>query len=94
MAELLGSGAPPESIAYFSGELIDDHHSLLLHVEEQLAAAPETGPNYLIVDEVTYIRDWDKAVKYAADAGLLERTVPIFISIRYLLRNFSPLKAG
>ena len=75
MAELLGSGAPPESIAYFSGELIDDHHSLLLHVEDQLAAAPRAGLNYLIVDEVTYIRDWDKAIKYAADAGLLERTV-------------------
>ena len=75
MAELLRSGASPESIAYFSGELIDDHHSLLLHLEEQLAAAPDTGLNYLIVDEVTYIRDWDKAVKYAADAGLLGRTV-------------------
>ncbi|MCY4342154.1 MAG: ATP-binding protein [Gammaproteobacteria bacterium] len=75
MAELLDGGAPPESIAYFSGELIDDHHSLLLHVEQQLATAPDTGLNYLIVDEVNYIRDWDKAVKYAADAGLLERTV-------------------
>lgn len=74
MAELLGSGTSPESIAYFSGELIDDHHSLLLHLEEQLAAVRDTGLNYLIVDEVTYIRDWDKAVKYAADAGLLERT--------------------
>ncbi len=75
MAELLESGAPPESIAYFTGELIDDHHSLLLHLQEQIAAAPDVGPNYLIVDEVTYIRDWDKAVKYAADAGLLQRTV-------------------
>ncbi len=28
----------------------------------------------MILDEVTYIRDWDRGVKYAADAGLLERT--------------------
>ena len=74
MAELLGNAVPPAAIAYFSGELIDDHHSLLLHMEEQLAASPAARLNYLIVDEVTYIRDWDKAVKYAADAGLLERT--------------------
>jgi len=26
------------------------------------------------LDEVTYIKDWDKAVKFAADAGLLEDT--------------------
>jgi predicted AAA+ superfamily ATPase len=29
----------------------------------------------LILDEVTYIRDWDRAVKFAADAGLLDRIV-------------------
>ena len=74
MAELLTKGVPPQAIAYFSGELIDDHHSLLRLMEGQLAMAPDTGCNYLIIDEVTYIRDWDKAVKYAADAGLLERT--------------------
>jgi len=74
MADRLRHGVQPEAIAYFSGELIDDHHSLLLHMEEQLNAAPDTGINYLIVDEVTYIRDWDKAVKYAADAGWLTQT--------------------
>ena len=74
MAALLDNGVPPRAIAYFSGELIDDHHSLLLHMQERLSVAPSAGLNYLIVDEVTYIRDWDKAVKYAADAGMLERT--------------------
>ncbi|MDE0479028.1 MAG: ATP-binding protein [Gammaproteobacteria bacterium] len=74
MNERLRDGVRPEAIAYFSGELIDDHHSLLLHMEDQLNAAPDTGMNFLIVDEITYIRDWDKAVKYAADAGWLART--------------------
>lgn len=74
MADCLRKGAPPGAITYLSGELIDDHHSLLRHMEEHLAAAPEAELNYLIVDEVTYIRDWDKAVKYAADAGRLART--------------------
>ena len=74
MADRMRNGVPPAAIAYFSGELIDDHHSLLLHMEEHLAAALEEQFNYLIVDEVTYIRDWDRAVKYAADAGRLART--------------------
>ena len=42
------------------------HRSSLL---DRLPAsvAPDIGTNYLIVDEVTYVRDCDKAVKYAAD---------------------------
>jgi predicted AAA+ superfamily ATPase len=36
---------------------------------------PDKGLNFLILDEVTCIRDWDKGVKYLADAGLLENVV-------------------
>ena len=74
VAELLDRGVPPTAITYLTGELIDDHHGLLLHLTAHLDDAPAGVPNYLVVDEVTYIRDWDKAVKFAADAGLLERT--------------------
>ena len=77
VAELLDRGTAPSAIAYLTGELIDDHHGLLLHLNTHLDDAPADGLNYLIVDEVTYIRDWDKTVKFAADAGLLERTVLI-----------------
>ena len=72
--KLLDRGVPPTAITYLTGELIDDHHGLLLHLNAHLDDAPAGVPNYLVVDEVTYIRDWDKAVKFAADAGLLERT--------------------
>jgi len=60
----------PENIAFFSGELIDDHHALLRLLEIQLTKMP-AGLCYIIIDEVTYIKNWDKAVKYAADAGML-----------------------
>jgi predicted AAA+ superfamily ATPase len=36
---------------------------------------PATGLLYLIVDEVTYIRGWERAVKFCADAGMLEHAV-------------------
>lgn len=75
MNELLKSDVVPETITFFSGELINDHNSLLGLIQTQLGNTPTAAVNYLIIDEVTYIQQWDKAVKYAADAGMLEQTV-------------------
>lgn len=75
MAELLKDGVGPLAISYLSGELIDDQHSLMRHIEDHLSAVPHGEFNYLIVDEVTDIRDWDMAVKYGADAGMFDMTV-------------------
>lgn len=75
MAELIQSGVAPERIVYLTGELIDDHHSLVRLVTETLDEMPYTDLCYLLLDEVTYIRDWDRGVKYLADAGMLENVV-------------------
>ena len=75
MAELLQNGVAPKRIVYLTGELIDDHHSLVRLITEMLKKMPITDVCYLILDEVTYIRDWDKGVKYLADAGMLENVV-------------------
>jgi predicted AAA+ superfamily ATPase len=77
MAELLKSGVAPERMAYFTGELIDDHHSLVRLITETLDEMPNTDLCFLILDEVTYIRQWDKGIKYLADAGILEKTVMV-----------------
>jgi hypothetical protein len=75
MADLLKSGVAAERIAYLTGELIDDHHSLVRLLTEILNEMPKTGMLYLLLDEITYIRDWDKGVKYLADAGMLENII-------------------
>jgi uncharacterized protein len=75
MSALLARGVPPQAIFFFSGELIDDHHALLHLLQTQLAEMPADVIRYVLVDEVSYIREWDKAVKYAVDAGLLEGCV-------------------
>lgn len=75
MADLLKSGVAAERIVYFTGELIDDHHSLVRLIMETLEQMPSTDLRYLLLDEVTYIRQWDKGIKYLADAGILENTV-------------------
>lgn len=75
MADLLQSGVAPKCIAYLTGELIDDHHSLVRLLTETLNEMPIIGVRYLLLDEVTYIRDWDKGIKYLADTGMLENVV-------------------
>ena len=79
MKLLLLGGVAPERIAYFTGELIDDHHALLRLVGDTLHTMPGDQLCYLILDEVTYIRDWDKGVKFMADAGMLEK-VEMFLT--------------
>ncbi len=75
MAQLLHDGVTPKRIAYLTGELIDDHHSLVRLLADTLKEMPSTGLRYLLLDEVTYIRDWDKGIKYLADTGMLENVV-------------------
>lgn len=75
MNHLLERGTDPQDILYVTGELIDDHHSLVTTLRDYLDRSPQGSCSYLLVDEVTYIREWDRGVKYLADAGLLRRVV-------------------
>jgi uncharacterized protein len=75
IAELLQNGISAQAIQFLTGELIDDHHSLLLFLKSFVEEGREAPRRFLILDEVTYIREWNKAIKYAADAGWLESTI-------------------
>jgi len=75
MERLLSLGVNPKSIAYFTGELIVDHLSMIQQLQSYLAIMPRDSMQYVIVDEVTYIQNWDMGVKFLADAGLLEQTM-------------------
>jgi predicted AAA+ superfamily ATPase len=75
MAHLLKTGVHPHAIAFFSGELIDDQHALVRLIGDHLQSAGQAGIRFVILDEVTYIRSWDKGVKYLADSGALEDVI-------------------
>jgi len=77
MLKLLNEKIEPVSLAFFSGELISTHLELLHLLQTQLSEMPESKLRYLFLDEITYIKDWDKAIKYAADAGLFEKAIVI-----------------
>lgn len=74
MAELVRAGVGGSRIAYLTGELVDDHHALVRLFEDLLVGGP-AGIRYVLLDEVTYVRDWDRGVKYLADSGLLKDVV-------------------
>jgi predicted AAA+ superfamily ATPase len=75
MAKLIKTPVTSNNLVYVSGELIDDHHSLVRLVTDLLKEMPDFDLKYILLDEVTFIRGWDKGIKYLADAGLLEQTV-------------------
>ncbi|MFN3235132.1 MAG: ATP-binding protein [Gammaproteobacteria bacterium] len=75
MENLLKKGVGPKAICFFSGELITDYQSLYTVILAQIENMPKDVLKYCIIDEVTYINDWDKTVKYLADTGALDRVV-------------------
>lgn len=75
MQRLLTNGINPKSIAYFTGEIIVDHLSLIRQLQAYLQIMPQNTLRYIIIDEVTYIQNWDMGVKFLADAGLLSDVI-------------------
>ncbi len=64
----------PDNILFLAGELIPSHHILVRLLE---TFSKQNQLQYVFIDEVNYIPDWDKGIKYLADAGFLENTIVI-----------------
>jgi len=77
MLKLLDAGKDPSDIWYITGELINDHHQLVRMASQFSEDRKKSPIFYLLIDEVTYIRDWDKGIKYLADSGIFEKAVVI-----------------
>jgi predicted AAA+ superfamily ATPase len=75
MRQLLNAGVAPQQILYIPGELVDDHHQLVHLVSETRSSMNPAQFKYYLVDEVTYIDQWDKAIKFLVDSGFLERSL-------------------
>ncbi len=76
VAKLIGEGlARADQVAFMTGEVIRDDDELRREISSELEG--KTGWQVIIVDEISYVKDWDKAVKFLADAGSLETTTLI-----------------
>lgn len=85
MADLLTMGVEPSRIVYYTGELIDDYHTLTRVLSDTVEKPGSSQPVYCLVDEITFVRDWERAIKYLADAGLLDNCVLILTGSDSLL---------
>ncbi|MFM8454050.1 MAG: ATP-binding protein [Gammaproteobacteria bacterium] len=63
----------PENILFLTGEVINDYKELLNIFEALLSPVTK----YLIIDEVSYIAGWDRAIKFSADAGIFENKIVV-----------------
>lgn len=77
MQHLLKQDIPSETIRFLTGDLIDNHHMLVNLFQSLYEELPQGKPLYIILDEVTYIKNWDKGIKYLADVGLFSKTILI-----------------
>jgi predicted AAA+ superfamily ATPase len=75
MLQLLKNEVPAGNIFYLTGDIIDDHHSLVRMINDLKADISAKDSWFLIIDEITYIRDWDRGIKFLADSGVFENAV-------------------
>ncbi len=62
----------PECIWYLPCDTIETFDQLLFHIESFQEELGARRPFYLFIDEITYVREWDRAIKSLADAGFFQ----------------------
>ncbi|MDA3924630.1 MAG: ATP-binding protein [Kiritimatiellae bacterium] len=76
IAKVLSDGRVlPDQLSFMTGELIRDDSELCREITSELEG--RSGWHLIVVDEISYVKDWDKGVKFLADAGILEETTLI-----------------
>ena len=60
-----------DHLAFITGDIINDYQELLRISQEILRKITKV----LIIDEITYIKEWDRAIKFLADSGALDDVV-------------------
>ncbi|RLG70127.1 MAG: ATP-binding protein [Candidatus Iainarchaeum archaeon] len=74
---LLERGVEPKRVLYFSCELLRDFKEIIDIV--RLSDSLISGKKYLFFDEITFVPDWQRAVKYFLDS-LLGKNKMIYIT--------------
>lgn len=66
---LLKKKVSPHQIQYIACDLLQRYQELVLTIQRVLEGMAREKYFYLFLDEITYVKEWDRAVKYFADMG-------------------------
>ena len=72
--DLIKKGVNPRSILFLSCEPIPTFEKLLRLIKLFLDAAPP-GRAYIFLDEITFVKGWERAVKFLLDSPLASRVI-------------------
>ncbi|MGD0451701.1 MAG: ATP-binding protein [Candidatus Bathyarchaeia archaeon] len=77
--DLLKRNVPPRNIFYYTCDLIDNPKMLAETISSYLdTVRPDNKQRaYILIDEVSSVKDWQKAIKFLADKGSLAQTTLI-----------------
>ena len=73
IANLIESGVNPRNVLYFSCDLLRDYREIVSIVKSFLRSVK--GRAYVFLDEVTFVENWERAIKFLLDSPLASRIV-------------------
>lgn len=75
---LLEEKVAPGAVFYFSCDGIHSHEVLFEVIDAYLSeVAPQSGQLFIFIDEITFVEEWQRAVKELADEGRLARAAVV-----------------
>lgn len=66
---LLEKKALPRQVSYVACDLFERYQELVLIMQQVFEEIDREKYFYLFLDEITYVREWDRAIKHFADLG-------------------------
>lgn len=73
VAKLIESGINPRNVLYFSCDLLRNYRGIVSVVKSFLRGV--RGKAYVFLDEVTFVENWERAIKFLLDSPLSSRMV-------------------
>ncbi len=79
IAQLLEQGREPKSILYYSCDELTDHRELGEVLDDYYRSRDAWGvdSSVIVLDEITYVKDWWRSVKSRIDQGLMSKDIVI-----------------
>lgn len=77
--DFLERGTDPRTLFYYTCDLVDNPRELVNTVNNYLDTIRPSSEDraYIFLDEISSVRDWQKAIKHLSDTGKLENTTII-----------------